>query len=128
MHGRLINVNLKFIGVCRTFFFMHPKFGNNVWISEKTSQKWRHIKTVCLHSGNFFYRKPTIGATIVAIEANNDTYCFQKRIEKLPLDTYYFLNNHLRMLVFLCRADSVQKRETVWGFYSSSQNIRRKHG
>ena len=26
-------------------------------------------------SGNFFYRKSTIGTTIVAIEMNNDTYC-----------------------------------------------------
>ena len=37
------------------------------------------------HSRDFFYREPTIGTTIVVIEANNDTYCLQKRIEKLPL-------------------------------------------
>ena len=38
-----------------------------------------------VHSGNFFYRKSTIARTIAAIEANNDTYCLQKRIEKFPL-------------------------------------------
>ena len=38
-----------------------------------------------LPSGNFFYRKSTIGSTITAIEANNDTYCLQKQIEKFPL-------------------------------------------
>ena len=38
-------------------------------------------------SGNFFYRKSHTnnGETIAAIEANNDTYCLQKRIEKFPL-------------------------------------------
>ena len=38
-----------------------------------------------LFSGSLFYRKSTIGTTIAAIEANNDTYCLQKRIEKFPL-------------------------------------------
>ena len=38
-----------------------------------------------VHSGNFFYRKSTIARKIAAIEANNDTYCLQKRIEKFPL-------------------------------------------
>ena len=33
----------------------------------------------------FFYRKSTIWTTVAAIEANNDTYCFQKRREKFPL-------------------------------------------
>ena len=37
------------------------------------------------HSGNFFYRKSTIGTTIGAVEANNDRYYLQKRIEKFPL-------------------------------------------
>ena len=36
-------------------------------------------------SGNFFYRKSTIGTTIAATEANNDTYFLQKRMEKFPL-------------------------------------------
>ena len=40
-------------------------------------------------SGNFFYRKLTIGTTITAIEANNDTYCLQKRIEKFPLECIF---------------------------------------
>ena len=33
------------------------------------------------HSGNFFYQK----STITAIEANNDKYCLQKRIENFSL-------------------------------------------
>ena len=41
---------------------------------------------LCVCSGNFFYRKSTIGTTIAAIDANNDTYFLQKRIEKFPLD------------------------------------------
>ena len=36
-------------------------------------------------SGNFFYRKLTIGSTITPIEANKGTRCLQKRIEKFPL-------------------------------------------
>ena len=32
------------------------------------------------HSGNFFYRKSTLGTTIAAIEVNNNTYCLQERI------------------------------------------------
>ena len=40
-------------------------------------------------SGDFFYWKSTIGTTIAAIEANNDTYCLQKRIEKFPLRAIY---------------------------------------
>ena len=35
-------------------------------------------------SGNLFYRKST-RETIAVVEANNDTYCLQKRIEKFPL-------------------------------------------
>ena len=38
-------------------------------------------------SGNFFYRKSTIGTTIAAIGANNDTYCLKKWIEKFSLYT-----------------------------------------
>ena len=37
------------------------------------------------HSGDYFYRKSTIGTIIAAIEANNDRYCLQNRIEKFPL-------------------------------------------
>ena len=36
-------------------------------------------------SGDFFYRKSTIGKTKTATEANNGTYCLRKRIEKFPL-------------------------------------------
>ena len=36
-------------------------------------------------SGNFFYRKSTIGTKIAAIEANNDMHCLQKRTDKFPL-------------------------------------------
>ena len=38
-----------------------------------------------LVSGNFFRQKSTIGTTIPAIGANNDTYCLQKRIESLTI-------------------------------------------
>ena len=43
-----------------------------------------------IYSGDFFYRKSTIGTTIAAIDAHNETYCLQKRIEKFPLN----LNSH----------------------------------
>ena len=36
-------------------------------------------------SGNVFYRKSTMGTSVATIEANSDTYCLQKRIEKVPL-------------------------------------------
>ena len=36
-----------------------------------------------LTSGNVFYWKSTIGTTLAATEANNDTYCLQDRVEKL---------------------------------------------
>ena len=36
-------------------------------------------------SGNLFYQKSTTGTTIVAIEANKDTYCLKKWTEKFPL-------------------------------------------
>ena len=39
------------------------------------------------NSGNLLLSKVNNRATtIAAIEANNDTYCVQKRIEKFPLD------------------------------------------
>ena len=47
-----------------------------------------------LYSGHFVYQKSTIGTTITAIEANNDTYCLQKRIEKFPL-IYYCKTTYL---------------------------------
>ena len=45
-----------------------------------------HSEYITIHvfwnSENFFYRKSTIGTTIAAVEANNDVYCFQIRVEK----------------------------------------------
>ena len=41
-------------------------------------------------SGDFFYRKLTIGTTKAAIEANNGTYCLRKRIEKFPVILSFF--------------------------------------
>ena len=41
-------------------------------------------------SGDFFYRKSTIGTTKSAIEANNGTNNFlRKRIEKFPLMVWH---------------------------------------
>ena len=37
------------------------------------------------NSGDFFYRKSTIGTTKAAIEANNEVYCLRKRTEKFQL-------------------------------------------
>ena len=60
-------------------------FGN--WASKR--QTWKDFQS-WKDSGNFFYCKSTIGTTIAAIEANNDTYCLQKQIEKFVL---YWLTN-----------------------------------
>ena len=38
-----------------------------------------------LSAGTFFYRKSTTGTITAAIDANNDTYFLQNRIEKFPL-------------------------------------------
>ena len=62
-------------------------------------------------SGNFFYWKLTIGTTTAAIEANNDTYYLQKRIEKIPL---CFITMILLLFLFVCRSDR------IWTAFSKS--------
>ena len=44
----------------------------------------RGINSVGAASGNFSYRKSTIGTSIAAIEVNNDMYCLQKTNRKVP--------------------------------------------
>ena len=51
-------------------------------------------------SGDLFYRKSTIGITNAATEANNDTYCLRKRIEKFPL--------HLRTVIGILKIFLIQ--------------------
>ena len=60
--------------------------------------------------GSFSIGKSTIGKTIAAIEATNDMYCIQKRIEKISpwgpeliwqLATKYKMCNHQRHLQYV---------------------------
>ena len=55
------------------------------------SMTTRLISLILAHpaAGTFSIGKLTIGTTIVAIKANNDTYCLQKRIENLQLVTVF---------------------------------------
>ena len=54
-------------------------------------------------SVNFFYRKSTIGTTIAAIEAMNDTYCPEKRIEKFPLYLFHIFERTIELCVVQIR-------------------------
>ena len=56
-------------------------------------------ETFLEHSGNFFYRKLTIGTTIVTIEVNNNTYCLQKWIEMFSLKGLLLQTFHYFLLL-----------------------------
>ena len=69
---------------------LNPKFLQRIWnVTFQIARQEKYVsyerKEWRLSAGTFFYRKSTIRATIVAVEANNDTYYLQKRIQKFPL-------------------------------------------
>ena len=49
------------------------------------AHRWSNLGSRKSVSGDFFYRKSTVGTTKAAIEVNNGTYCLRKRIKKFPL-------------------------------------------
>ena len=72
-----------------------------VTCSNVIGQDWGHVNKFesfrqfpiqninSLNSGDFLYRKSTIGTTKAAIEANNGAYCLRKRIEKFLLYLHF---------------------------------------
>ena len=51
-------------------------------------------------SGNFCYRKSTVGKVIAAMEVNNGSYCLQQRVEKLIQWKYILLKLQLLCYFF----------------------------